>query len=126
MHKSYQEALMNPEWKQVMDDEMDTLMSRQTWDLVPTSSELPAINCRWVFTMKYRPDGTMDRYKAHLAAWGFTQTYGVDYLEIFSHVARLNSIHILFSLAVNQQWSMFQLDVNNAFLYGGLEEIYME
>ena len=88
----------------------------QTWDFVPASSRLLIVSCRWVLTIKYHLNGTVDRYKARLVTRGFTQTYGVDYLEI-SPVARLNSICVLFSLAVNHYWSMFQLDVKNAFLY---------
>jgi len=72
-------------------------------DFVPISSGLHVVNCRWVFTIKHHPYGTVDKYKAHLIAQDFTQTYGVNYLETFSHVARLNSIHVLFSLAVNHQ-----------------------
>ena len=69
----------------------------------------------------------MDRYKARLVAKGYTRTYGVDYFETFSPVARLNSIRIIFSLAVNMDWSMSQLDVKNVFLYGDLhEEVYIE
>ena len=68
----------------------------------------------------------MDRCNARLVAQSFTQTYGVDYLETFSFVARLNSICVLFSLSVNHQWPIFQLDMKNTFLYGDLEEVYME
>jgi len=69
----------------------------------------------------------MDRYKARLVARGFTQTFGMDYLEIFSHVASLNSICVIFSLAVNRQWLIFQLDMKNTFLYDDLEkEVYIE
>ena len=77
--------------------------------------------------MKYRPDGTVNKYKDHLLAKYFTQTFGVDYLETFSHVDRFNSICVLFSLAVNQSWQIFQLNVKKAFLYGDLvEEVYIE
>jgi len=58
-------------------DKMDALILRQTWDHVPTSSGLHIVNCRWVFTIKYRPDGTITRYKARLVICGFTQTYEV-------------------------------------------------
>ncbi|KAL0368250.1 UNVERIFIED_CONTAM: Retrovirus-related Pol polyprotein from transposon RE2 [Sesamum calycinum] len=74
-----------------------------------------------------RKDGTLERYKARLVAKGFTQTYGVDYFETFSPVARLNSIRVLFSLAVNLNGTMYQMDIKNAFLYGDLNEtVYME
>ena len=53
-------------------------------------------------TVKYKPDGMVDRYKARLVVHGFTQEYGVDYAETFSLVARLNSIRVLLSIAINQ------------------------
>ena len=60
-------------------------------------------------------------------AKGYTQTYDMDYFETFSPVGRINSLKILFSIAVKLSWSFFQLDVKNAFLYGDLqEEVYME
>ena len=69
----------------------------------------------------------MDRLKARLVAKGYTQTYGVDYFETFSPVARLNSVRLLISMVVNLDWPLYQLDVKNAFLYGDLqEEVYME
>ena len=93
---------------------------------MPTSFEVLAVSCRWVFTIKYCLDVTVDRYKVCLVTRGFILTYGVDYMETFSHMARLNLIRILFSLAVNYQWLKFQLDVKNTFLYYDLEEVYME
>jgi hypothetical protein len=62
-----------------------------------------------------------------LVAKGHTQTYGVDYLETFSPVARLNSVRILLSFAVSHSWPLYQLDIKNAFLHGDLkEEVYMD
>ena len=62
-----------------------------------------------------------------LVARGFSQAYGLDYHETFSLVARLSSIRVLFSLALDQYWPLHQLDVSNAFLYGDLDEqVFME
>ena len=78
-------------------------------------------------TLKHRSDGLLDRYKARFMIKGYTQTYGINYFETFSTVARMNSIKILFSVDVNLSWPLFQPDIKNAFLYGDLqEEVHME
>lgn len=64
----------------------------------------------------------MNRHKARLVAKGFSQSYGIDYLETFAPVAKLNTIRIIFSLAVNLDWPLAQLDIKNAFLNRELKE----
>ena len=69
----------------------------------------------------------MERFKARLVARGFTQSYGIDYQETFTPVAKLNTVRIILSIAINQDWSLYQRDVKNAFLNGDLmEEVYMD
>uniref|UniRef100_A0A2N9IA04 Integrase catalytic domain-containing protein n=1 Tax=Fagus sylvatica TaxID=28930 RepID=A0A2N9IA04_FAGSY len=124
--KSYREALSHPGWRKAMEEEMHALELNHTWDLIPKPAGTSIVGCRWVFTVKQNPDGTVDRLKARLVAKGFTQTYGLDYTKTFSPVAKLNSIRIIISLAANLDWPLHQLDVKNAFLHGDLTEtVYM-
>lgn len=109
-----------------MTEEMTALEKNQTWELVPLPEGKRPVGCRWVYTVKCKPDGSIDRYKARLVAKGFTQTYGIDYQETFAPVAKINTIRVLISLAANFGWPLQQYDVKNAFLHGDLqEEVYM-
>ena len=85
------------------------------------------VGCRWVFTVKYKTDVSLECYKARLVARGYTQTYRIDYLETFAPVAKMYTVRILLSLASNREWSMQRYDVKNVFLHGDLDgEIYSE
>ncbi|BBH02385.1 hypothetical protein Prudu_012927 [Prunus dulcis] len=122
-----EDALSNPKWVDVMHVEMEALNKNATWELVPLPKGKKAVGCRWVFTLKHKADGSIDRYKARLIAKGYTQTYRVDYTETFAPVAKLNTVRVLLSLAANHDWPLLQFDVKNAFLHGDLkEEIYMD
>jgi Reverse transcriptase (RNA-dependent DNA polymerase) len=74
-----------------------------------------------VYKLKHNSDGTIERYKSRLVAKGYIQIYDIDYQEIFAPVVKINTIRILFSIAVNQNWTLYQLDVTNAFLQGMLD-----
>lgn len=69
-----------------------------------------------VFTTKYTADGSLDKYKAHLFAKGFSQVYGMDYIEIFALVAKLNTIRALLSLVTNLDRPLHHMDIKNALL----------
>lgn len=121
------EAMVSPNWKNAMDEEMASLMKNETWDLVSLPEGKNIIDNRWVFTTKYKSNGDVERYKARLVVRGFTQSYGIDYEEIFSPVAKLESIRIILALSAARNMKLAQFDIKTAFLNGDLpEEIYMK
>jgi hypothetical protein len=109
-----------------METEFSALQRNGTWNLVPPVSGVNLIDSRWVFKVKLHADGSIERYKARLVAKGFKQRYGLDYDETFSHVVKPATVRLLLSLALSHRWHIRQLDIQNAFLNGFLDEqVYM-
>ena len=103
-------------------EEIRALEKNGTWEVMTLPRGKKPVGCKWVFTVKYKADGTVKWYKVRLVAKGFTQAYDIDYTETFAPVAKLNTIQVLLSLAGNLDWPLHQFDINNAFLNGELEE----
>jgi hypothetical protein len=116
------ESLKNKNWKHVMDLEHSALMSNKTWHLVPYEKGKNIIDCKWVYKVKRKADGSIDRYKARLVAKDFKQRYDIDYEDIFSPVVKASTIGLILSLIVSRGWGPRQLDIQNTFLHGVLEE----
>ncbi|XP_028948069.1 uncharacterized mitochondrial protein AtMg00810-like [Malus domestica] len=101
-----------------MVEELQALNENNTWTIVKLPKGKKVVGSCWVYKTKFHSDGTIERNKARLVARGFTQTYEVDYKETFAPVAKMNTMRVLLSVAINNAWPLFQMDVKNAFLHG--------
>ncbi|KAJ0752905.1 putative RNA-directed DNA polymerase [Helianthus annuus] len=123
---SYFEAIKDPRWIEAMNSEMEALYRNNTWVIVDLPKDRKPIGCKWVYRIKYKANGEIERYKARLVAKGFNQREGIDFGETFSPVVKMVTVRVVLKLAVNKGWPLYQLDINNAFLYGSLsEDVYM-
>ena len=124
---TYSETHSNPLWQQAMNEELDALHKNHTWDMIGLPLGQSLVGRQWVYKIKTKADGFVERYKARLVAKGFTQKYSIDYEETFAPVACLTSVRCLIVVATIRHWPLYQMDVKNAFLNGDLqEEVYMQ
>ena len=100
------EALSHKHWVTAMDAEYQALMKNKTWHLVPRPKGKNIVGCKWVYKIKRKADGTVDRYKARLVAKGFKQQYGIDYEETFSPVVKAATIRFILSIVVSRGWPL--------------------
>jgi hypothetical protein len=120
--QTFAEASGHLDWDTTMNEEYRSLMTNDTWDLVPLPKRRKLVRCKWVYRTKYASDGSVKRYKAQLVAKGFSQVEGFDYNETFSPIAKMNSIRLVLSLAASHKWEVHQMDVKSSFLHGDLQE----
>ncbi len=123
----FEQAVRNPKWDNAMDEEMAALDANATWELLALPKDKKAIGCKWVYKVKHNANGSVSRYKARLVAKGYAQTYGIDYEETYSPVAKMTTVRAIIAMVATKGWSLHQMDVKNDFLHGDLrEEVYME
>lgn len=124
---TFTQAFKDPKWCAAMKTEIQALEANHTWDLVPIPSNQHIIDCKWIFKAKYNPDGSVERYKAHLIAKEFTQEFGVNYFDTFAPVAKMVTVRLFLAVAAHNAWHVTQMDVTNAFLHGDLyETVFMK
>ncbi|RVX09816.1 putative mitochondrial protein [Vitis vinifera] len=111
-------AFKDPNWTKAMEMEIATLHRNHTWDLVEQPPDVNVIGSKWVYKLKHKPDGSIERYTARLVAKGYNQTHDLDYFETFSLVVKAATIRIILTVALSFKWEIRQLDVHNAFLNG--------
>lgn len=122
--RNVQDALNVSKWKEAILEETNLHERNETWEMVETNMWKKIVGCKWVFTIKFKSEGSLKRCKACLVSKGLTQTYGIDYLETLAPVAKLNSIRVFLTIATNLDWPFQQLDVKNAF--DQIKEVYVD
>ena len=124
------DAMASTEWKQwerAMQEEYNSLLENQTWEIVDRPADRKVLTGRWVFKRKLGSDGTVSRHKARFVVRGFSQVYGLDFDETYASVVKSASYRILFALQARYGWKCHQMDIKTAFLNGDLEhEIFVE
>lgn len=125
--KTFKQAMQTKVWKNAMGSEVDALEENGTWAMEDLPPGKQAIGSKWVYKIKHNADGTIERYKAWLVALGNKQVEGVDYGETFAPVAKMEIVRLFLEVVAGNNWPVHQMDVQNAFLHGDLEEeVYMK
>ncbi|GJX84540.1 retrovirus-related pol polyprotein from transposon TNT 1-94 [Tanacetum coccineum] len=104
--KTVGEALAHFGWCAAMIEEMNALDHNSIWALVDLPIQKKPIGCKWVFSVKMNPDGSISRLKARLVAKGYAHTHGIDYFETFSPAAKISSIRLFISLPAAYDWAL--------------------
>ncbi|XP_056844130.1 retrovirus-related Pol polyprotein from transposon RE1 isoform X2 [Raphanus sativus] len=125
--KHFRQAMEHEVWRNSMKSEMDALERNHTWDLEELPNGKNALGTQWIYTIKLRADGTIERHKSRLVVLGNNQKEGLDYTETFSPVAKMTTVRLFLDIAAKKNYELHQMDVHNAFLHGDLlEEVYIK
>ncbi|CAI7873943.1 unnamed protein product [Closterium sp. NIES-53] len=116
-------------WREAMDKELQVLQERNTWKVVPigVARNKTILTGKWVFRVKTKADGTIDKFKARWVVRSFDQEHGRNFTKTFAPVSRHTSLRILLTIAAMKKKKLRQIDVANAFLYATVDaEIFVE
>jgi hypothetical protein len=127
--KTLAEALRRPDGDKYLDSaiaEIKAHLENGTWELARLPQGKRAIGSRWVFKIKRKADGSIDKYKGRIVAKGYAQREGVDYTETFAPTARFGALRTVIALAAMEDWELESVDISTAFLNGEIDaEVYM-
>lgn len=125
--KTYQEAMDDPihglRWVEAFLAEIKALQANNTWrpEIPPEGANI--ITSKWVLSVKYNPDGTVNKYKARIVAREFSQVQGIDYEETFAPTVKMDTLRTVLALIAIHDLETGQIDVNNAFTESSLKWI---
>ena len=97
-----------------MKEELNFVKKNDTWELVELPKGKTAIYVKWVYKIKIKLDGTIKKYKARLVAKGFLQRASLDFIEVFSLMARIKTKRLVDAIVAHEGWKMYQLDMKFA------------
>ena len=128
---TYEEIFDRPDknsWIEAINKELKNMEEKKVFEIVnEVPKEKNLISCKWVFSYKRNDKGNITKYKARLVARGFSQVYGVDYVDTFSPTLKQDSLRIITSIAIYNNFNIYQLDIKAAYLNAEInEELYME
>eukprot|EP00253_Pinus_taeda_P024114 PITA_24114 len=123
----FEEAIKDRKWIEAMDEEINAIERNKKWDLVELPKGKEVIGVKWVYKTKSNVEGKIEIHKVRLVFKGYKQQYGRDYEETFALVARIETVRVVLSIAAQNKWKFYQMDVKLAFINGVLmEEVYIE
>ena len=121
MKKQYL-LMIKVSWKVGINDEMGSIIGNNTWILTDLAPSCTLVGCKWIFTIKRRPNGSVNWFKTRLVVQGFQQKNGIDYFNTYAPIARTITIRLLIALASIHNLLIHQRDAKTTFLYGDLED----
>ena len=122
---TYQDAINGPNqvhWNKAIQAELESMQLRGVFRAAKLPRNQRAIGTKWVFKIKRKADGSIEKFKARLVAKGFKQQYGIDYTETFAPVVKYVTLRMVIAITKHFDWPLNQLDVVTAFLYGVMKE----
>nr|GEV06132.1 retrovirus-related Pol polyprotein from transposon TNT 1-94 [Tanacetum cinerariifolium] len=124
--KSVKEALTDPAWIESIQEELHQFIRLDVWELVPSPNGIKHLTLKWLFKNKHDEENTVIHNKTRLVMRGYRQEECIDFEESFATVARMEAIRILLAYVAHKGFTVFQMDVKIAFLYGSLKkDMYM-
>nr|GFC11616.1 Gag-Pol polyprotein [Tanacetum cinerariifolium] len=124
--KNIKEAMADSAWIESIQEELHQFDRLDVWELVDRPLCSNVINLKWLWKNKHDEENTIIRNKSHLVDKGYVQKEGVDFEESFALVARLEAVRLFIAYAAHKSFTVYQMDVKTAFLYGPLkEEVYV-
>ncbi|XP_075074566.1 uncharacterized protein LOC142162148 [Nicotiana tabacum] len=125
--QSFAETSKDKRWVEATELEIKALENNKTWEIVNLPKGKNIIGLKWVYQIKFKANGEVERFKDRLVAKGYNQKEGLNYHETFSLVAKMVIVRAVIIVATSKGWNIYQMDVHNAFLQGDLyEEVYMK